>query len=164
MDRETDLERVRRMLAGDEAAFEAFFDATYPALYRFALVRLGFDREAAGSSRETTYGAKSDIAAGQAHRDTGRYCARESVFSQTDAAVLARGWMSCLSPLRMLAKRREFLRFLLLAKPPLNGVAANSRSREPCRPRGGLTCAVAARVGGGARALKVPKVNGGEYS
>jgi len=53
-DRETDLERVRRMLAGDEAAFEAFFDATYPALYRFALVRLAFDGEAAADVAQTT--------------------------------------------------------------------------------------------------------------
>ena len=45
---ESDLLLVRRMLGGDEAAFEAFFEAAYPVLYRFALVRLGFDREAAG--------------------------------------------------------------------------------------------------------------------
>lgn len=43
----TDLELVRRMLRGNEAAFEEFFDATYPALYRFALVRLAGDRDAA---------------------------------------------------------------------------------------------------------------------
>ena len=36
------------MLAGDESAFEAFFEAAYPVLYRFALARLGFDRDAAG--------------------------------------------------------------------------------------------------------------------
>ena len=36
------------MLGGDESAFEAFFEAAYPVLYRFALVRLGFDRDAAG--------------------------------------------------------------------------------------------------------------------
>src|SRR6185436_1050448 len=44
---ESDLLLVRRMLAGDESAFEAFFEAAYPVLYRFALVRLGFDRDAA---------------------------------------------------------------------------------------------------------------------
>jgi len=44
---ETDLELVQRMLGGDEAAFERFFDASYPPLYRFAMVRLGFDRDAA---------------------------------------------------------------------------------------------------------------------
>jgi hypothetical protein len=37
---DTDLELVRQMLQGDQAAFERFFDATYPALYRFALPRL----------------------------------------------------------------------------------------------------------------------------
>src|SRR5262245_26504018 len=36
------------MLDGDEAAFEAFFAAVYPALYRFALARLGRDEDAAG--------------------------------------------------------------------------------------------------------------------
>ena len=43
----TDLELVQRMLDGDEAAFAQFFDVSYPALYRFALARLGFDRDAA---------------------------------------------------------------------------------------------------------------------
>ena len=44
----TDLELVRAMLDGDRAAFDRFFDTAYPVLYRFALVRLGFDRDAAG--------------------------------------------------------------------------------------------------------------------
>jgi len=35
------------MLAGDGGAFERFFDATYPALYRFALARLGGNRDGA---------------------------------------------------------------------------------------------------------------------
>jgi hypothetical protein len=43
----SDLELVRRMLAGDETAFDRCFQMAYPALYRFALVRLGFDRDAA---------------------------------------------------------------------------------------------------------------------
>jgi len=43
----TDVELVQAMLNGDQAAFEQFFDASYPPLYRFALVRLEFDREAA---------------------------------------------------------------------------------------------------------------------
>jgi RNA polymerase sigma-70 factor, ECF subfamily len=51
---DTDLELVRRMLQGDEAAFERFFDATYPALYRFALSRLDGDRDAAGEVAQTT--------------------------------------------------------------------------------------------------------------
>lgn len=44
---ESDFELVRRLLRGDEAAFEQFFDAAYPALYRFALPRLDFDHDAA---------------------------------------------------------------------------------------------------------------------
>ena len=36
------------MLDGDELAFETFFDAVYPALYRFALARLDSDADAAG--------------------------------------------------------------------------------------------------------------------
>jgi len=35
------------MLGGDESAFEEFFDTAYPILYRFSLVRLDFDRDAA---------------------------------------------------------------------------------------------------------------------
>jgi len=38
---EHDRELVRRMLAGDERAFESFFDAHFDGLYRFALPRLG---------------------------------------------------------------------------------------------------------------------------
>ena len=45
---DTDLELVRRMRSGDEDAFERFFAAAYPALYRFALARLRQDRDAAG--------------------------------------------------------------------------------------------------------------------
>src|SRR4029450_5114760 len=48
-----DLELVRQMLAGDEAAFERFFDVSYPALYRLALVRLEFNRDAAGDVAQT---------------------------------------------------------------------------------------------------------------
>jgi RNA polymerase sigma-70 factor (ECF subfamily) len=51
--RESDLELVRRMLDGDEEAFERFFDVAYPVLYRFALVRLTFDREAAADIAQT---------------------------------------------------------------------------------------------------------------
>jgi RNA polymerase sigma-70 factor (ECF subfamily) len=36
------------MRDGDETAFDAFFTAVYPALYRFALARLGRDEDAAG--------------------------------------------------------------------------------------------------------------------
>ena len=52
--RDTDLELVRRLLQGDAAAFERFFDATYPALYRFALPRLDGDRDAAAEIAQTT--------------------------------------------------------------------------------------------------------------
>jgi RNA polymerase sigma-70 factor, ECF subfamily len=51
---ENDLELVRRMIRGDQAAFERFFDATYPALYRFALPRLAFDRDAAADVAQAT--------------------------------------------------------------------------------------------------------------
>ena len=44
---ETDIDLVRRMLRGDEEAFDRFFEATYPALHRFVLARLGGDRDAA---------------------------------------------------------------------------------------------------------------------
>jgi RNA polymerase sigma-70 factor, ECF subfamily len=39
-------ELVRRMLAGDQRAFDAFFDGHFARLYRFALPRLGGDVEA----------------------------------------------------------------------------------------------------------------------
>jgi RNA polymerase sigma-70 factor (ECF subfamily) len=45
MDDEAEL--VRKMLAGDERAFHAFFDDYFPRVYRFALPRLGRQEEAA---------------------------------------------------------------------------------------------------------------------
>ncbi len=39
---------VSQMLEGDEVAFTQFFEAAYPALYRFALPRLDHDQDAAG--------------------------------------------------------------------------------------------------------------------
>ena len=42
-----DRELVRRMLAGEEEAFTAFFDGHFPRLYRFALRRMGEDADAA---------------------------------------------------------------------------------------------------------------------
>jgi RNA polymerase sigma-70 factor (ECF subfamily) len=42
-----DLALARRLLAGDEAAFEAFFADHFPRLYRFALARLDGDADAA---------------------------------------------------------------------------------------------------------------------
>ena len=38
---------VERLLAGDERAFEGFFEDYYPRLYRFALVRVGNDASVA---------------------------------------------------------------------------------------------------------------------
>jgi RNA polymerase sigma-70 factor (ECF subfamily) len=43
----TDTALVRRVLAGDEAAFEEFFDRYFPRLYRFAHARLGGNDDAA---------------------------------------------------------------------------------------------------------------------
>ena len=45
---------VRRLLDGDDAAFEEFFEAMYPALYRFALARLDGQREAAEDVAQAT--------------------------------------------------------------------------------------------------------------
>lgn len=46
-DRDLGIDLVRGMIAGDEDAFDRFFDAAYPVLYRFALARLGSDEDAA---------------------------------------------------------------------------------------------------------------------
>jgi RNA polymerase sigma-70 factor (ECF subfamily) len=43
----SDLDLVKRMMRGDEDAFERFFEATYPALHRFALARLDHNPDAA---------------------------------------------------------------------------------------------------------------------
>ena len=45
---------VERMLAGDEAAMEAFADGYFPGLYRFALGRLGGDSELSREVVQTT--------------------------------------------------------------------------------------------------------------
>lgn len=42
----TDAALIAAMLAGDEAAFRAFFETYFPRVYRFALPRLGNDAEA----------------------------------------------------------------------------------------------------------------------
>jgi len=49
-----DRELVRRMLAGEESAFNAFFDSYFPRIYRFALTRLGRDPEAAQEVVQTS--------------------------------------------------------------------------------------------------------------
>lgn len=45
---------MRRLLAGDEAAFEACFDGYFPGLYRFALPRLRHDADAAEEVTQAT--------------------------------------------------------------------------------------------------------------
>src|SRR3954469_5944741 len=44
---QADLDLARRLLTGDEAAFEQFFADYFPRLYRFARVRLGGNDDAA---------------------------------------------------------------------------------------------------------------------
>jgi len=51
---ESDLQIARRVLAGDEAAFEGLFDLYFPRLYRFALVRLGGNRDDARDAVQLT--------------------------------------------------------------------------------------------------------------
>ena len=51
----TDLLTARRILGGDERAFRALFDAYFPRLYRFALVRLEGDAEAAKEVVQQTF-------------------------------------------------------------------------------------------------------------
>jgi RNA polymerase sigma-70 factor (ECF subfamily) len=49
-----DSQLVQRMLTGDERAFERFSDHYIPALYRFALSRLSYDRELAQDITQST--------------------------------------------------------------------------------------------------------------
>jgi RNA polymerase sigma-70 factor (ECF subfamily) len=49
-------ELIRRMLAGDERAFDAFFESHFPRLYRFALPRLNGDVEATREVVQATLG------------------------------------------------------------------------------------------------------------
>lgn len=46
---------TRRILRGDAAAFRGLFDSFFPRLYRFALVRLDGDHEAAGEIVQRTF-------------------------------------------------------------------------------------------------------------
>ena len=52
----SDPQLIRRMLAADERAFEAFFNAYFPRLYRFALPRLNGDVEATREIVQVTLG------------------------------------------------------------------------------------------------------------
>ena len=45
---------VRRMLAGDQRAFDEFFDGHFPGLYRFALTRVNHDENAAEDVAQAT--------------------------------------------------------------------------------------------------------------
>jgi RNA polymerase sigma-70 factor (ECF subfamily) len=47
-------ELLKRMLAGDERAFDSFFDSYFPRLYRFALPRLRRDEDAAREVVQST--------------------------------------------------------------------------------------------------------------
>jgi RNA polymerase sigma-70 factor (ECF subfamily) len=49
-----DLELKRRMLGGDEQAFDEFFGAYFPGLYRFAMARLRYDADAAEEIAQAT--------------------------------------------------------------------------------------------------------------
>lgn len=49
-----DLDLARRLRAGDEAAFEAFFAEYFPRVYRFARVRLAGDDDGAEEVAQTT--------------------------------------------------------------------------------------------------------------
>ena len=53
---ESESRLIRRMLAGDERAFDAFFNAYFPRVYRFALPRLNGDVEAARDVVQTSLG------------------------------------------------------------------------------------------------------------
>jgi len=46
---------VRRILNGDQAAFQRVFDSFFPRLYRFALARLDGDHDAAGEVVQQTF-------------------------------------------------------------------------------------------------------------
>ena len=45
---------VKRMLAGDERAFDEFFDGNFRGIYRFALARLNYDVDAAEEVAQAT--------------------------------------------------------------------------------------------------------------
>ncbi len=51
---QADLALVRRLLAGDEEAFEEFFDRYFRGLYRFAFTRLNNDQDAAEEVAQAT--------------------------------------------------------------------------------------------------------------
>ena len=54
MELEEDRDIVRRMLAGDQRAFDAFFDGYSDRVFRFAMTRLGGDVDAAEDAAQQT--------------------------------------------------------------------------------------------------------------
>lgn len=50
-----DRKLVRRLVGGDERAFDAFVDEYFPRLFRFAYSRVGGDRQAAEDVVQTTF-------------------------------------------------------------------------------------------------------------
>ena len=69
----SDPQLIRRMLAGDERAFEEFFNAYFPRVYRFALPRLNGDVDA---TREVV-----QIALGKAIRKLGSFRGESGLFT-----------------------------------------------------------------------------------
>ncbi|MEM7588129.1 MAG: sigma-70 family RNA polymerase sigma factor [Acidobacteriota bacterium] len=59
-----DRQLVRRMLAGDGAAFDQFFDDNFAGLYRFALIRVGQDADLADEIVQATLCKAIDRLAG----------------------------------------------------------------------------------------------------
>lgn len=51
----TDLSIAKRILAGDRAAFQAFFDHAFPRLYRYTLARLNGDHDGARDVVQQTF-------------------------------------------------------------------------------------------------------------
>ena len=49
-----DMDLARRLRAGEESAFDAFFAEYFPRVYRFARTRLGGDEDAAEEVAQTT--------------------------------------------------------------------------------------------------------------
>jgi RNA polymerase sigma-70 factor (ECF subfamily) len=68
-----DRKLAKRLQKGDERAFGAFFDDYFPRLYRFALARLGGDRDA---TKEIVQGALS-----RALQGIGRYRGEAALFT-----------------------------------------------------------------------------------
>jgi RNA polymerase sigma-70 factor, ECF subfamily len=69
----SDPQLIRRMLDGDERAFEEFFNAYFPRVYRFALPRLNGDMDA---TREVV-----QIALGKAIRKLGSFRGESGLFT-----------------------------------------------------------------------------------